>query len=52
VSVLLDSDWLIDALIGKPQATALLARLRHQGLAVSIVSHGEVFEGAFKAPDP
>jgi predicted nucleic acid-binding protein len=52
VSYLVDSDVLIDGLTGRPAALEMVARLRHQGLAVSIVSYGEVFEGAFKAPDP
>lgn len=52
MSYLVDSDVLIDGLTGVPAALDLFARLRHRGLAVSIVSHGEVFEGAFKAPEP
>jgi tRNA(fMet)-specific endonuclease VapC len=52
VSYLVDSDVLIDGLSGRSAALDVLARLRLQGLAVSIVSYGEVFEGAFKAPDP
>lgn len=49
---LVDSDWLIDAFRGVPAAVDLLARLRDEGLAVSIVSYGELFEGAVGAPDP
>jgi tRNA(fMet)-specific endonuclease VapC len=52
VSYLVDSDVLIDGLTGRPAALDVVACLRHLGLAVSIVSYGEVFEGAFKAPDP
>jgi tRNA(fMet)-specific endonuclease VapC len=52
VSFLVDSDILIDGLVGRPAALDLFAQLRHQGLAVSIVSYGEVFEGAYKASDP
>jgi hypothetical protein len=37
VSHLVDSDWLIDAFIGIPAAVNLLAQLRSEGLAVSIV---------------
>jgi len=51
VSYLVDSDWLIDAFIGVPAAVNLLARFRTEGLAVSIVSYGELFEGAIGAPD-
>ena len=49
---LVDSDWLIDAFLGLPTAVNLLARLRDDGLAVSIISYGELFEGAISAPDP
>ena len=49
---LVDSDVLIDAFRGVPAAVDLLAQLRDDGLAVSIVSYGELFEGAVGAPDP
>src|SRR5262245_16532124 len=49
---LVDSDWLIDAFLGIPTAVNLLAQLRDDGLAVSIISYGELFEGALGAPDP
>ncbi|HEY1335864.1 MAG TPA: type II toxin-antitoxin system VapC family toxin, partial [Bryobacteraceae bacterium] len=52
VRYLVDSDWLIDAFLGIPAAVNLLARLRDDGLAVSIISHGELFEGALGASDP
>ena len=48
---LVDSDWLIDAFTGIPAAVDLLAQLRDDGLAVSIISYGELFEGAIGAPD-
>ena len=49
---LVDSDWLVDALIGIPAAVDLLDRLSAEGTGVSIVSYGELFEGAVGAPDP
>jgi predicted nucleic acid-binding protein len=52
VRYLVDSDWLIDAFRGVPVAVNLLADLRDDGLAVSIVSYGELFEGAVDSPDP
>ena len=52
MSFLVDSDWLIDAFIGVPAAVNLLVRFRTEGLAVSIISYGELFEGAIGAPDP
>ena len=51
MSCLVDSDWLVDAFIGVPAAVSVLARLRTDGLAVSIISYGELFEGAITAPD-
>lgn len=52
MSHLVDSDYLIDAFAGVPTALRTLDRLGDEGAAVSIVSHGELFEGAFGAPDP
>jgi tRNA(fMet)-specific endonuclease VapC len=52
VRYLVDTDWLIDAAIGRPVAVRTLARLRVHGLAVSIVSVAEIYEGAFGTPDP
>jgi tRNA(fMet)-specific endonuclease VapC len=49
---LIDSDWLIDARIGKSQAIQLINELSEQGLAISVVSRGELFNGAFALPDP
>lgn len=43
---LIDSDWLIDAVGQRPVATALLARLGSDPLAISVVSHCELLEGA------
>ena len=47
-----DSDRLIDALVGRPDAVRTLDRLSAEGVAVSIVSYGEIFEGAYGAPNP
>lgn len=52
MSYLVDSDYLIDALIGRPVALATLDRLGEQGAAISIISLGEIYEGAYRAPDP
>ena len=49
---LVDSDWLIDALSGVTGASEYLERLAVDGVAVSIITYGEVYEGAFSAPDP
>lgn len=38
MSYLIDTDWLIDALLGVPRAVATLDRLSDHDLGVSIVS--------------
>jgi tRNA(fMet)-specific endonuclease VapC len=48
---LIDTDWLVDAYIGRPGPVYVLEELRSQGLGVSIISHGELFEGTFGFPD-
>ncbi len=52
MSYLIDTDWLIDVLLGVPNAVSVVERLSGQDLGVSIVSYGELFEGALGAPDP
>ena len=52
MSYLIDSDWLIDVLIGVPAAVGVVERLSDQELAVSIVSYGELFEGALGDANP
>ncbi len=52
MSYLIDSDRLIDAITGVATALHLLDDLSSEGVAVSIVSLGELFEGAFGAPNP
>lgn len=51
MSYLVDSDWLIDALAGIPSATETLTQLSDERLAVSIVTVGEVLEGAYLFSD-
>lgn len=51
MSYLIDTDWLIDALLGVPRAVATLERLSDHDLGVSIVSDGELFEGAVGGAD-
>lgn len=49
---LVDSDWIIDATIGRARALETLDRLSADGLGVSIVSVAEIYEGAFSVEDP
>ena len=52
MTYLIDTDWLIDGIIGIPSALSTLASLRHDGVAVSIISFGELYEGVWLGPDP
>ncbi len=49
---LIDTDWVIDVLHGKAAAEDVLLRLAPEGLSISLVSYGELYEGAFYARDP
>jgi tRNA(fMet)-specific endonuclease VapC len=51
VKYLLDTDWLIDVFAGVPPAVQALQDVRPQGVGVSIISHAEIFEGAYAYPD-
>ncbi len=52
MSYLVDSDYLVDVLAGVPSAVELVERLATNGVGVSIVSYGEIYEGAFSDLDP
>lgn len=52
MSFLLDTDWIVDALGGLPSALKPLEGFSSDGLAVSVVTFGEVFEGAYALPNP
>jgi tRNA(fMet)-specific endonuclease VapC len=50
---LLDTDWIVDVLHGQESATQTLLELASSGLAVSIITYGELYEGAYYSPrDP
>lgn len=49
---LLDTDWIVDVLHGQAAATDTLLQLAPQGLAVSLISYGELYEGAYFSRDP
>ncbi|MGB8645133.1 MAG: type II toxin-antitoxin system VapC family toxin [Anaerolineae bacterium] len=48
---LLDADWAINALAGRPQTVQTLQKLAPEGIAISLVTVGEIYEGAFGFPD-
>jgi tRNA(fMet)-specific endonuclease VapC len=47
MTYLVDSDYVADYLKGRAPATTLLDRLFHEGIAVSIVTYAEVYEGIY-----
>jgi len=49
---LLDSDWIINALARRPHTVSTLDRLASQGISVSLITVGEIYEGAFGFADP
>ncbi len=49
---LVDTDWLIDILSGVLSASSTIERLTAAGIGISIVTVGEVYEGAVLSPDP
>ena len=50
MSYLIDSDWLIDVLVGAVTAVGIIERLSGQELAVSVISYGELFGGRSAMP--
>ena len=52
MTYLVDSDWVIDYLNAQPQAITTLQRLEPQGLAISIITYAEVYEGILYSRDP
>ena len=51
MTLLVDSDFVIDGLKGIVQANFTLDRLARNGLAVSTITLGEVLDGAHRGPD-
>lgn len=49
---LIDSDWLIDHLEEEPAAMQLLDRLSSDGIAISIITYLEVYQGTLRKSDP
>jgi tRNA(fMet)-specific endonuclease VapC len=49
---LLDTDWIVDFLKGQETAIKTILELAPSGLALSIITYGELYEGAAFAHDP
>jgi tRNA(fMet)-specific endonuclease VapC len=52
MSYLIDSDWVAAYLKGRPDALHLLRTLASAGLAISLITHGEISEGIYFGRDP
>ena len=52
MSYLVDSDVLMSALNGRLTAASLLRRHQHEGLSISYVSVGEIFDGVLGSSEP
>ena len=49
---LVDTDRVVDYLKGKPEAVETMERLVADGLGISIVTYGEVYEGIYFGDEP
>ena len=49
---LIDSDWVIDLLDDVPAALELLDRLASEGIAMSVITYMEAYQGTERNPDP
>ncbi len=52
MAYLVDSDYLINALAGKPEAIHTIKRLAPYKLAISIISIGEIYHGIYTTTNP
>ena len=49
---LVDTDWIIQVLPGDQAATTTLEDLAEAGLAISLITYGELYEGSYYAKAP
>ena len=49
---LVDTDRVADWLNGRPDATQLLSSLAPDGLAISLITYGEIYDGIYYGRDP
>ena len=45
---LVDTDRVADWLNGRPEAVRLLSALRADGLAISLITYGEIYDGIYR----
>ncbi len=49
---LVDTDWVAPFLKGRPEAVQLLTALSADGLAISLITYGEIYEGIYYGRNP
>jgi tRNA(fMet)-specific endonuclease VapC len=52
VKCLIDTDWVIHYMNGQPAVTHRLGQLASQGLAISVITLAELYEGVLYSRDP
>jgi predicted nucleic acid-binding protein len=52
MSYLVDTDWVVEYLKGRQFTVETLTSLRHEGLAISLITYGEIYEGVYAGRDP
>ncbi len=52
MSYLVDTDWVVEYLKGREPAAKILPQLRHDGLAISLITFGEIYEGIYAGRNP
>ena len=52
IQYLIDTDWVISYLNGHPRVISRLDELKERGLAISVVSLAELYEGIYFSTDP
>ena len=49
---LVDSDYIADYLVARPHTTELLSSLVSEGISISLITVGEIYEGIYYGHDP
>src|SRR5438132_13976130 len=52
VKYLIDTDWVVPFLKGRAEAQTLLNSLAPDGIAISLITYGEIYDGIYFGRDP
>jgi predicted nucleic acid-binding protein len=52
MAYLIDSDWIVEHLANSDEANQLLSQLSEDGIAISIITYIEMYQGVLRSPDP